>query len=263
MIDPIVGGAMVGAAGSIAGGYMGKRATERANNANIAMQNEFAKNGIRWKVEDAKAAGVHPLYALGAQTSMPTASVMADNSLGQSLANASQDISAAMMKTETQEQRARNLLEMMEINSRIEENDARRDLTREQIRRLQNIGPTIDMPKISPTGAVKIQPDEQISSRDNDHALSASPGTPAFKRYNIFGDFGIDAPWSQEGLAESLEGTGGLAITLLRNLLLRPAEWFNQRAFPKLKNKYSETIRKSPNYYRFNRQDSLYSSPSR
>lgn len=34
--------------------------------ANAALQREFAQHGIRWRVEDAKAAGVHPLYALGA-----------------------------------------------------------------------------------------------------------------------------------------------------------------------------------------------------
>jgi len=31
---------------------------------NTALQREFAQHGIRWRVEDAKAAGLHPLYAL-------------------------------------------------------------------------------------------------------------------------------------------------------------------------------------------------------
>lgn len=35
---------------------------------NIANQKEFAQQGIRWKVADAQAAGLHPLAALGAQT---------------------------------------------------------------------------------------------------------------------------------------------------------------------------------------------------
>lgn len=35
---------------------------------NYDMQKEFAQMGVRWKVEDAKAAGLHPLYALGANT---------------------------------------------------------------------------------------------------------------------------------------------------------------------------------------------------
>lgn len=36
---------------------------------NVAKQEEFAKYGLRWKVADAKAAGIHPLAALGAPTS--------------------------------------------------------------------------------------------------------------------------------------------------------------------------------------------------
>lgn len=32
----------------------------------IALQREFAQQGIRWRVEDAKAAGIHPLAAVGA-----------------------------------------------------------------------------------------------------------------------------------------------------------------------------------------------------
>lgn len=39
---------------------------EDAFDANAALQREFAQYGIRWRVEDAKAAGVHPVYALGA-----------------------------------------------------------------------------------------------------------------------------------------------------------------------------------------------------
>jgi len=35
---------------------------------NRYLQKEFAQKGIQWKVQDAKAAGIHPLYALGAQT---------------------------------------------------------------------------------------------------------------------------------------------------------------------------------------------------
>lgn len=35
------------------------------NELNYQRQKEFAQHGIRWKVEDAKAAGLHPLFALG------------------------------------------------------------------------------------------------------------------------------------------------------------------------------------------------------
>lgn len=35
------------------------------NRQNIALQKEFAQNSIKWRVEDAKRAGVHPMAALG------------------------------------------------------------------------------------------------------------------------------------------------------------------------------------------------------
>lgn len=32
--------------------------------SNVALQREFAQHGVRWRVEDAKEAGLHPMYAL-------------------------------------------------------------------------------------------------------------------------------------------------------------------------------------------------------
>lgn len=40
-------------------------AAERVQRENIALQREFAQSGIQWRVADAKAAGLHPLYAIG------------------------------------------------------------------------------------------------------------------------------------------------------------------------------------------------------
>jgi len=61
-------GALIAAGASVAGGYLGQKSAEKQADKNIALQKEFAQSGIQWKVADAKAAGVHPLYALGAST---------------------------------------------------------------------------------------------------------------------------------------------------------------------------------------------------
>jgi len=64
-------GEILGAVGSIAGGLFQKdQAKKQAD-----LQKEFAQSGIQWKVQDAEKAGIHPLYALGAQTTgyQPTA----------------------------------------------------------------------------------------------------------------------------------------------------------------------------------------------
>lgn len=68
-------GALIGAGAQLAGGLLGMKSQKDANKANEAsqlrqeaLQKEFAQSGIQWKVKDAEAAGIHPLYALGANT---------------------------------------------------------------------------------------------------------------------------------------------------------------------------------------------------
>lgn len=61
-------GALIGAGASLLGGLFGQSSQKKQMQMQIDQQREFAQHGVRWKVEDAKAAGIHPLYALGAQT---------------------------------------------------------------------------------------------------------------------------------------------------------------------------------------------------
>lgn len=60
--------------GSIAGAALGGIFGRDANEDNRASSEAFAQHGVRWRVADAKAAGLHPLFALGASAPMaPTA----------------------------------------------------------------------------------------------------------------------------------------------------------------------------------------------
>lgn len=99
MLDKIIG-----AGASIIGGLMGKKSSEEAAEKNANIQREFAQNSIRWRVEDAKAAGIHPLYAIGAPTISASPSYVGDT-LGTSVAAAGQDLSRAMNTTRTQPER--------------------------------------------------------------------------------------------------------------------------------------------------------------
>lgn len=67
------------------------------------MQEKFAKHGISWKVADAERAGVHPLFALGANTHSyaPVGVGNADTSL----ASAGQDVGRAITAASTEGQR--------------------------------------------------------------------------------------------------------------------------------------------------------------
>lgn len=66
-------GSIIGGVGSLVGGISNAilggqsiKAQKQINAQNLAMQKEFAQNSIQWRTADAKKAGIHPLYALGA-----------------------------------------------------------------------------------------------------------------------------------------------------------------------------------------------------
>lgn len=98
--------ALISAGAGIIGGLLNKSSSDQANATNQAnalrqeaLQREFAQSGIQWKVADAEKAGIHPLYALGANTvsySPNTVGAVADTSMGSALSSAGQDISRAM-----------------------------------------------------------------------------------------------------------------------------------------------------------------------
>lgn len=88
--------AIIGAAGSIAGGLLGSQDKRRDRQ----MQEKFAKNAIQWKAADALKAGIHPLYAMGAQTHSFAPVSAGGTDLGSGIAAAGQDLSRAVAATE-------------------------------------------------------------------------------------------------------------------------------------------------------------------
>jgi len=108
-------GSLISAGANLIGGLMGKSSADDARRSqealaaqNMAMQREFAQSGIQWRVEDAKKAGIHPIYALGsggASFSPVSANFTADTSLPNAMAAAGQDIGRAVNSTRTADQR--------------------------------------------------------------------------------------------------------------------------------------------------------------
>ena len=89
---------LISAGANIIGGIMGQNNAEDIANKNIQMQQDFAQNALSWKAGDARRAeknwGINPLALLGAQTSS-FQNVVGDNSLGQGIAAAGQDLGRA------------------------------------------------------------------------------------------------------------------------------------------------------------------------
>lgn len=99
-------GELLSFGGNLLGGILGSNAQKDANETNarinaenIALQKQFAQNGIQWKVADAKAAGISPLYALGASTSSfspVSIGAQPEDALGKSMHAMGQDLGRAV-----------------------------------------------------------------------------------------------------------------------------------------------------------------------
>lgn len=59
-------GTAIGAGVGLIGGALSNYSNQNQADKGYATQKEALQNSIRWRVADAKAAGIHPLYALGA-----------------------------------------------------------------------------------------------------------------------------------------------------------------------------------------------------
>lgn len=102
--------------------------------ANLAAQREFAQMGIRWKVDDAKAAGIHPLYALGAQThSFSPIAVSSGDNPATSFGSMGQDISRAVNAGRTADERQSAVSETLQKLS-VERASLENDILRQKLR---------------------------------------------------------------------------------------------------------------------------------
>lgn len=123
-----IGGA-IGGIGSIVGGILGSNNAQAVAGMNYEAQKEFAQNGIRWKVEDAKRAGIHPLYALGASTQgySPTAGYTGDFGISDAAAQFGQGFERAQQAKMTKEER-----EKQEVRDAIQDMAALEDLNQKR-----------------------------------------------------------------------------------------------------------------------------------
>ena len=136
-------GSVVSAVGSIAGGILGANSAQNVAGMNYEAQKEFAQNGIRWKVEDAKRAGIHPLYALGASTQgySPSGGYTGDYGISDAAAHFGQGYERAqqakMTKEERDKQDVRDAIQDMaaleDLNQKRQMNDAQIRLANSEI----------------------------------------------------------------------------------------------------------------------------------
>lgn len=99
-------------------------------NKNYNAQKEFAQNSMQWRVADARAAGLHPLAALGQMGSSYTPTSVYDNGadVGSAVANAGGAIGQAMgqigllnAEAELESKRLDNATKLMELQNKSNE----------------------------------------------------------------------------------------------------------------------------------------------
>lgn len=134
--------------------FTGRQAA--GDNANL--QREFAQNGIRWRVEDAQRAGIHPLYALGAQTHQAS-----PVHVGTNFAAAGQDFSRAMEATRTGPERVNAQLQALTLERAGLENELlRSQIAGSKAALLRQVGPAM--------------PDGVTNTVMGGHKIKADPG---------------------------------------------------------------------------------------
>lgn len=136
----------------------GERQQREMFAANVELQREFAKNGIQWRVEDARKAGLSPLAALGSGgasfSPVSVGSVAPDfDSTVPYLGQMGQNISRAVRATASE--KTRQELEMGELqldNMRLDN-----QLLQMRINQMSQIGPPVPTePRVMPdTGYTK------------------------------------------------------------------------------------------------------------
>lgn len=194
------------AIGGLAGALIGNAQNKKIAKMNIKMQKEFAQHGVRWRVEDAKAAGLHPLAALGMQ-----ATGFNPVSYGNDFAQAGQDIGRAVGAGLTSDERSGLQGEMAKLS--VEKARLENDYLRAQIGKITAPGTPPARPAIIPdpstaalgqgdVSRVTVKPAERVavSPTSEAHEAGVSPSVQWMR-----GPRGGLIPMKSKAASEALE----------------------------------------------------------
>lgn len=236
-INPAIGAAGISTLGNIAGGILGSSSSKKAAKKAYKYQKEFAQKGLQWKVADAKAAGLHPLFALGASTANFSPAVTAgEYNLGSAVADSARQLGEAYAQSKAPKPGtpagALGQAALAESQARTRLTQAQTELALSQAARMKDQvnysqdsatfqGPTTAPGRVPPNRVTPVAPDER--SRTTGDPARQSGKNPLFQRYQYGprkSDW-IDVPYSDEGPLDEF-GPGKAIGTLIR--------WLQNRA---------------------------------
>lgn len=193
-------GELISAGANLITGFFNRNAQQEYNQQqnqlaqqNLAFQREAATHGIRWKTEDALAAGVHPIYALGAPTFNPSPVSMGGEAakfpeMGQSLGAAA---SAMMPKEEKLSQYQQTLQALQLERGKLENDLLKSQIANSAAQAVRTVGrPSNGSGAVQPT-LVAGQPDSPSITRKQEQTYTA-PGN-ASQQFGSVPDVGFAA----------------------------------------------------------------------
>lgn len=201
-----------------------------------SLQREFAQNGIQWKAQDARAAGIHPLAALGAQTHSFSSSIgipqgtstgaspFSSANMGSGIASAGADISRALQATRDEEGRVDAYTKTVQ-DLTVQKMGMENALLASQIAKTNQVGPPMPSPSRknlidgqgntpSSSKRNKIEPMESQHSAENNASIEPGQITETGHTVSKSNSVGKATRWSpvqsdiaKDRLEEDMIGT--------------------------------------------------------
>jgi len=154
------------AIGGIVGGLLGKSAADNQS----GIQLSSLKSGIQWRVADAQKAGIHPLYALGAQ--IPTYQPVTQPDYAAMGSTLGQNIDNEISKHYSASGKAAAVMTSLQV----ERGQLENELLRQQIRNLKAPGMPPTLPSPSDVSVIPGQGDAREAVRLTPNEIVAAAG---------------------------------------------------------------------------------------
>lgn len=198
---------------------------------NEALQREFAQNGLRWKVADAQAAGLSPLFAVGGAGAAFSPNPITIGGSGDDFGDRmGQSLTRAISGQSTSAEKALHVAQLRVLESQADKNQAEAFYYASQASRgTQSAGQSGSFPPVVGPGSgiegmVTPKAPDAIAPRVNDASLSA-PQNPFWERHQLGDGTVIDLPRSDEGPAEAAENPTLWPSIIVRNIQQHGARW--------------------------------------
>lgn len=182
---------------SLLGGMLSNGYNEDMMTRNQDFQKWMASNSIQMRVNDAQAAGIHPLYALGSSAPQ-TFPIALDDHMGPALREMGQGVGGAVSRMLDTQAKEKHQMDLALGAAQLRESDARADLYNSEAARMRQ-QPAASMPglgtqpeKQAPdgtvrgqfegmgqdagvpgTGIIELKPSEQISGKEGNPDVTA------------------------------------------------------------------------------------------